>query len=136
MFSKIKSMWQSMKDVISHLPGVALTVVGISLGILTLGIPILVTAVLSGVAVVLSLVFVLMAMPKQAKEFCIKNTPKYGWILDAIITGTLTVIGFKISVTMGLVGMLVGFNISALLSWMRFLEHMKKPVATGNVIDV
>ena len=137
MFS---NMWEKVKNFFMRLPGITISVLGITLGIFTLGFPLLEMAVMAALAVVLSLVFVLWGAPKEIRNFVVDHAPKYGWIVDAAITCVLTIVGFQMSVTMGLVGMLVGFNLSALLELMRRQAAKNKAAEVSDleasVVDV
>ena len=76
-------------------------------------------AVVSGVALVLSMVFVTLNFKEGARNtFNRVIGSNVGWI-DLAQTVLLTYVGFKLSVTMGLVMLVVGLNISMYLCALR-----------------
>jgi hypothetical protein len=84
-------------------------------------------AAIAGIAAVLSFFLILLGMSEQGQDKTIGFLAKYGLLIDFIVTVVATVLGFQISVTMGLTAMCIGFNLSAFFSVCRWYHGRKQP---------
>ena len=98
---------------------IPIVVIGMDILGLFMGAPILVSAVLGGMVLCISIFFILVGMPAGPRARTTKFIGRYGFWIDLVLTTVLTIAGFKMGATLGLVAMLMGLNISALTAMIR-----------------
>lgn len=84
-------------------------------------------AVLSGVILCVSIFFVTMNLSPTLRTGVYRFIGSYGGWLDLVATVVLTYLGFKMGVTMGLVAMMMGLNLSAMFSIVRISQILTDP---------
>ncbi len=128
---RIQSAWQAILGFVKRawehiqpmLPGVAIAVVCIDLIGVILPSAIVVGAVLSGMVASISLLFVVSNLPLGIRLTVVKLVARYGYLVDAVATVFLTLWGFQLSVTLGIVAMVIGLHISGIVSVFRWLNR-------------
>ena len=134
-------MWQAIKKACSHaiqtakslasrawtiikkmVPGLFLATVAIDAALLTCGNTVIVASTLSGIAAVLSITFILFGFTPETRKKVVRFLAKYGNYLDMTLTVLLTLIGFSVSVTMGLTALFIGVNVSGTMALLRFID--------------
>lgn len=84
-------------------------------------------AVLSAVMLCVSIFFVTVNLSPSLRAGVYKFIGSYGGWLDLIATCVLTFVGFKLGVTMGLVALMMGLNLSAMFSIVRISQILTDP---------
>jgi len=105
-----------------RVPGLFLATVAIDAALLASHNAVIVAGALSGIAACLSVAFLLFGFAPETRKKVVRFLARYGNYLDMVLTAVLTLIGFKVSVTMGLTALFIGVNLSGSLALIRFLN--------------
>lgn len=110
-----------------------------TLGLL-FGAGLLFSGIAAGVGLSLSLAMLWLGMPKEIKignkiiplkKLILKSALYSTWILDVLITVLLTLLGFSVGPTMGIIATFLGLNISAMFSLLRWIAQKDNNKATA-----
>ncbi len=152
MFEKIKEFFDSKKSirdlakpsfkekikeklvkVCDSIPGGGITVTAFVFTIISFVMGhIMAVAALAGIVMTISISCLYAGCPTQLKSAVLWTCAKFGWYLDVIVTIALTLIGFKLGATLGIVAMVLGMNLSMLMSICRWVYNKTEE---GRIIE-
>lgn len=106
-------------------PGGNVTLFLVTLNIVALCITsgLLYMAVISGFLACVSLTTLYVSANPQIKQFILKIGKNGSWWMDLILTGVLTILGFSLGPTMGLMGVMLGLDMTLMFSLLRWIAH-------------
>lgn len=102
---------------VSAIPGGIVTLIAIILTTLAFIMGhLLAMAAISGIVMSVSISCIYLNAPAKFKEIILMLCAKFGWYIDIAVTTTLTLMGFHLGATLGIVAMVVGLHVSMMVA--------------------
>jgi hypothetical protein len=126
----IKNVVYNVTSTVSNLvetyfPGgsISLTIFSLNAAAVITSSGILFIAVVSGLLACISIAALWVGATPKIKEVILKVGKHGSWWMDLALTLTLTILGFSLGPTMGLLGVMLGLNMTAMFAILRWMAN-------------